>query len=260
MKRSRLERMAIFYLIVFNRAGESSLLLSLWLFFFCSTFLLQQAKFVCRNGKEPTEIGTEERTFSFSFLFFSFLLFFFFFFFKKKLFVSLKVPKLQCRGEAQTGHGNSQDHCHETERMDQVECQEEEEKKRVFPCGCWLNRFVSLRRFPFSFIDFHDDKVVYRRYAGLYFCLCVDRSANELATLELIHLFVETLDNYFGSVCELDLVFNFFNCIQLWDEMCIGGEPVETSKKELLNRMSLLKMVKKKKGRKKNCVLLIFFS
>ncbi len=100
-----------------------------------------------------------------------------------------------------------------------------------------------------NFIDFHEDKVVYRRYAGLYFCLCVDRAANELATLELIHLFVETLDNYFGSVCELDLVFNFFNCVQLWDEMCIGGEPVETSRKELLNRMSLLKMLMKDGGK-----------
>jgi hypothetical protein len=28
--------------------------------------------------------------------------------------------------------------------------------------------------------------------------------------LEFIHLFVEVLDQYFGSVCELDLVFNFY--------------------------------------------------
>ena len=92
-----------------------------------------------------------------------------------------------------------------------------------------------------NFIDFHDDKVVYRRYAGLYFCLCVDRSANELATLELIHLYVEACDKFFGSVCELDLVFNFFNCVQLWDELVLGGEPVETSRKVLLERMNVLK-------------------
>ena len=94
-----------------------------------------------------------------------------------------------------------------------------------------------------NFVDFHDDKIIYRRYAGLYFALCVDRGANELATLELIHLFVESLDSYFGAVCELDLVFNFFNCIQLWDELCLGGEPVETSKVELLNRMNMLKFL-----------------
>ncbi len=28
-----------------------------------------------------------------------------------------------------------------------------------------------------NFIDFQDDKIVYRRYAGLFFALCVDRGA-----------------------------------------------------------------------------------
>jgi len=101
-----------------------------------------------------------------------------------------------------------------------------------------------------NFIDFQDDKIIYRRYAGLYFALCVDRATNELGALELIHLFVESLDSYFGSVCELDLVFNFFNCIQLWDELCIGGEPVETSKTELLNRMQMLKFLMNDSGKK----------
>lgn len=48
-----------------------------------------------------------------------------------------------------------------------------------------------------------------RRYAGLFFTLCVDVNDNELGCLEAIHLFVEVLDQYFGNVCELDLVFNF---------------------------------------------------
>ena len=51
---------------------------------------------------------------------------------------------------------------------------------------------------------------MYRRYAGLFFCLCIDPSDNELAALEAIHLFVEVLDMYFKSVCELDLVFYFY--------------------------------------------------
>ena len=29
---------------------------------------------------------------------------------------------------------------------------------------------------------------------------------NELITLEIIHMFVETLDRYFGNVCELDIM------------------------------------------------------
>ena len=52
--------------------------------------------------------------------------------------------------------------------------------------------------------------MVYRRYAGLFFCVCVDANDNELAYLEAIHFFVEVLDAFFGNVCELDLVFNFY--------------------------------------------------
>ena len=51
---------------------------------------------------------------------------------------------------------------------------------------------------------------MYRRYAGLFFCACVDTNDNELAYLEAIHFFVEVLDAFFGNVCELDLVFNFY--------------------------------------------------
>lgn len=51
--------------------------------------------------------------------------------------------------------------------------------------------------------------MIYRRYAGLFFSLCVDLTENELACLEAIHLFVEVLDHSFQNVCELDLVFNF---------------------------------------------------
>lgn len=71
---------------------------------------------------------------------------------------------------------------------------------------------------------------MYRRYAGLFFTLCVDAEDNELSYLEFIHLFVEVLDQYFGSVCELDLVFNFYKVYQILDEMVVGGEVMETSK------------------------------
>lgn len=48
------------------------------------------------------------------------------------------------------------------------------------------------------------------RYASLFFVACIDNGENELATLEVIHHFVEILDRYFGNVCELDLIFNFY--------------------------------------------------
>lgn len=57
--------------------------------------------------------------------------------------------------------------------------------------------------------QFRTHKVIYRRYAGLFFSMCVDVTDNELAYLESIHLFVEILDHFFSNVCELDLVFNF---------------------------------------------------
>jgi hypothetical protein len=44
------------------------------------------------------------------------------------------------------------------------------------------------------------------RYASLYFVACIDMNYNELITLEVIHMFVETLDRYFGNVCELDIM------------------------------------------------------
>jgi AP-2 complex subunit sigma-1 len=83
-------------------------------------------------------------------------------------------------------------------------------------------------------------QLVYRRYAGLYFCLCVDVSDNELVALELIHLFVEALDAYFGNVCELDLVFNFAKVYQMLDEIVVGGELIETSKARILQRVDEL--------------------
>ena len=39
--------------------------------------------------------------------------------------------------------------------------------------------------------QFRNFKIVYRRYAGLYFCFCVDVHDNNLYYLEAIHNFVE---------------------------------------------------------------------
>ena len=65
----------------------------------------------------------------------------------------------------------------------------------------------------------------------------IDTDDNELASLELIHLFVETLDKYFGSVCELDVVYNFYKVYSVLDELLVGGEIVETSKINILKKL-----------------------
>lgn len=84
-----------------------------------------------------------------------------------------------------------------------------------------------------SFMEYHGMKIIYRRYASLFFivgvepeeevchldvvvCLCLTFSygilllslQNELEILEFIHAFVETMDKYFENVCELDIMFN----------------------------------------------------
>ncbi|KAJ1637751.1 clathrin adaptor complex small chain-domain-containing protein [Pavlovales sp. CCMP2436] len=75
-----------------------------------------------------------------------------------------------------------------------------------------------------NFLEWHDQKVIYKRYASLYFIMCVDPDDNELIVLETIHHFVEVLDRYFGNVCELDLIFNFHKAYHILDELCMSGE------------------------------------
>ncbi|KAF2594226.1 hypothetical protein F2Q70_00042485 [Brassica cretica] len=91
-----------------------------------------------------------------------------------------------------------------------------------------------------NFVEFRTHKVIYRRYAGLFFSVCVDITDNELAYLECIHLFVEILDHFFSNVCELDLVFNFHKVYLILDEFILAGELQETSKRAIIERMSEL--------------------
>lgn len=124
-------------------------------------------------------------------------------------------------------------------------------------------------------VQYKSFKLVYRRYAGLFFIFAIDVTDNELLYLESIHLFVEVcframhafpccasssspvplsfvvpslsnlicvqiLDHYFGNVCELDLVFGFHRAYCILDEFIIGGEVQETSKKVILQRIKEL--------------------
>lgn len=110
-----------------------------------------------------------------------------------------------------------------------------------------------------SFLEWKDLKVVYKRYdnlsntkknqtksilivwwryASLYFCCGIEQDDNELITLETIHRYVELLDKYFGSVCELDIIFNFEKAYFIFDEFILGGEIQETSKKSVLKAVN----------------------
>merc|ERR1719491_823923 len=85
-----------------------------------------------------------------------------------------------------------------------------------------------------NIIEKGEYKFVYRRYASLYFVVGVPLGMNELIALEQIHLFVEALDGYFNSVCELDLVFSLHKSLLILFEMFIGGMLCESSKRDVL--------------------------
>ena len=53
---------------------------------------------------------------------------------------------------------------------------------------------------PLMILSSKDTKVVYRRYASLFFVTGIGAADNELITLEIIHRYVELLDKYFGNV------------------------------------------------------------
>ncbi|KAK5583528.1 hypothetical protein RB653_005125 [Dictyostelium firmibasis] len=89
-----------------------------------------------------------------------------------------------------------------------------------------------------NFLEWKEYKIIFKRYASLYFVVCCDRDDNELIVLEIIHHFVEILDRYFGNVCELDLIFNFHKAYYILDELIMAGELQETSKKTVLRLIS----------------------
>ena len=79
-----------------------------------------------------------------------------------------------------------------------------------------------------------DTKVVYRRYASLFFIAGCSSTDNELITLEIVHRYVEQMDKYYGNVCELDIIFNFQKAYFILDELLLAGEMQESSKKNVL--------------------------
>ncbi|KAF7320308.1 Adaptor protein complex sigma subunit [Mycena kentingensis (nom. inval.)] len=95
-------------------------------------------------------------------------------------------------------------------------------------------RVLARRPRQCNVLEYKDTKVVYRRYASLYFMCGIDDDTNELLALEMLHRFVEILDRYFGNVTELDLIFNFQKAYAVLDELLLAGEMQESSKKTTL--------------------------
>ncbi|RZC27822.1 AP-4 complex subunit sigma isoform B [Glycine soja] len=103
-----------------------------------------------------------------------------------------------------------------------------------------LNYLISNFHSQCSFVEHRNYKIVYRRYASLFFLVGVDDDENELAILEFIHLLVETMDRHFGNVCELDIMFHLEKAHFMLEEMVMNGCIVETSKSNILTPIQLM--------------------
>ena len=88
-----------------------------------------------------------------------------------------------------------------------------------------------------NFLEWKNMQIVYKRYASLFFAFAISKDDNELMALEIIHRYVEVLDMYFGSVCELDIIFNFEKAYFILDELIMAGEVQDTSKKAVLKQI-----------------------
>ena len=91
-----------------------------------------------------------------------------------------------------------------------------------------------------NFVEHLQYKLVYRRYASLFFIVGVDNDENELAVLEFIHCLVETFDKYFENVCELDVMFNVEKAHFILEEMMANGAVVETNRMNVLQPLILM--------------------
>lgn len=78
-------------------------------------------------------------------------------------------------------------------------------------------------------------QIIYKNYATLYFAFIVDDQESELAILDLIQTFVESLDRCFTEVNELDLIFNWQTLQSVLEEIIQGGMVIETNVSKIVS-------------------------
>ena len=121
-----------------------------------------------------------------------------------------------------------------------------------------IRKCLSRSELQCSFIEYRGFKVIYRRYASLFFIVGTkadfdvrlkgdkksqsgaDNYENELGMLEFIHTLVETMDRWAGSICELDIMYQLEQVHFLLDEMVMNGYVIETNKSNVLRSIDLI--------------------
>lgn len=119
-----------------------------------------------------------------------------------------------------------------------------------------IRKCLSRSELQCSFLEYRGYKVIYRRYASLFFIVGTkadpdagkgdENTENELGLLEFIHTLVETMDKWAGSICELDIMYQLEEVHFLLDEMVMNGQIVETNKANILRPIDLLERESKK--------------
>jgi len=142
-----------------------------------------------------------------------------------------------------------------------------------------IRKCLSRSELQCSFVEYRGFKVIYRRYASLFFIvgtkadidvrkLCSSSASgsssgssgmrkmgdnqspenyeNELGLLEFIHTLVETMDRWAGSICELDIMYQLEHVHFLLDEMVMNGYVTETNKSNVLRPIDLIDRESKK--------------
>jgi len=95
---------------------------------------------------------------------------------------------------------------------------------------------LTRRRDESTFLPLQDRVLAWRQYASVFFVSEIDQSENPLLALELIHRFCVILDQYFGRVSELDLIFNFDRAYLLLDNFLLDGKLVDSSAKAIVEQ------------------------
>lgn len=115
-------------------------------------------------------------------------------------------------------------------------------KERTVLEGELIRRCLVRQERQCNFFEHSGTRVVYRRYASLYFIVGVATRCNELSVLEFIHNLVETMDKYFENICELDIMFNLEKTHFMIDEMVAAGngQILTTNRSQVLNPLLLL--------------------
>ncbi|CAL6013742.1 Sigma_adaptin [Hexamita inflata] len=118
---------------------------------------------------------------------------------------------------------------------DEISCEKQQEviRKILFYIK---QRSKDASNFVFHDINMLDCHVVYRKYARLYFVLLVDEAENDLACLDLIQCFVESLDKVFERVCEMDLLFNIDKSNYVLDELLCGGIIINNQRERVVDQ------------------------